>query len=138
MIDKLRSCPIANRKFALYYKANEWQLGIPLKEFLSHKFVRYQQQIFIDFIATQNIGILISPKGFIIYVLDPSRLDENDIKASDWLFLESNHETGWYVIASIDVKPLPTDKLDALLANVRSEAIIYTMNYLNNNKNFLV
>lgn len=135
MIKRLSKYGVANRAFVNYYESNGWQLPIPLKELLSDKYIRYQYQIFVDFIATKNLGIMVTPVGFTVYVLKPDLLPEEVIKAKDILFLGVNEDTSWYLIAHKDVE-LPdglkeSGKLDAMLAFVKIEAIVWCMSYIN-------
>lgn len=133
MIKRLKECGKANKLFVEYYKANKWHYHIPLNDLLSDKYVRYQPGVFLDFIANMNIGILVTPKGFCLYIIDTSQLDEDTERAKDILF--SVEENGWYNIAYVDIKIPPglkkSNKMDAIIAYVRIEAIIEAMKHIN-------
>ena len=133
MLKRLSKYGVANKLFVEYYKQASWQFPIALSDLLSDKYVRHQASAFTDFIASMNIGMLITPVGFTLYVIRPDLMDEYTLAAKDIIFVPT--ETGWYNIANVDVRPpdglIESGKTDALLAYVRNEAIVYAMEHIN-------
>lgn len=137
MIKRLAEYKVANRMFVEYYNSSNWQLVIPLAKLLSDEYVRYQAQIFLDFIASMNIGVITTPTGFCLYIIRPDLLDEATYNAADIIFVPT--ETGWFNIGYFDVEVpqgvIDSNKTDALMAFVTNEAIVTAMAHINKIQN---
>lgn len=132
LIEGLKDCAVANRMFVEYYKRNGWQLPIPLKDFLTEKYIRMQNAIFRDFLAYCNISLFVTIKGYSIYIADPGLMTDRDKKAEGLLYQDCGN--GWYLIEIKDVDvPFKNRGVnpDATLNYVEKLAIISAMKLLN-------
>ncbi len=131
ILDKLKHTTIANKLFVEWYNKNNWQLTIPIADFFKLHF-RYQAGIFEDFVAAMNIGIVVTPTGYILYVIDSNVITE------DMYFLTYITDK-LYILASNDVL-LQSEQTKSTAANimlVRIEAVVEAFTFINNIKTAL-
>lgn len=99
LIEALSNTPNANARFKQYYVANNWSLKIPLEEFLRLDF-RYQLGTFLDYLAKENIGILITHSGVFMFILDRRDADQSDVNAG---FIFTETDDGTLIIHTEDI-----------------------------------
>ncbi len=131
ILDKLKHTTIANKLFVEWYNKNNWQLTISIADFFKLHF-RYQAGIFEDFVAAMNIGIVVTPTGYILYVIDSNVITE------DMYFLTYITDK-LYILASNDVL-LQSEQTKSTAANimlVRIEAVVEAFTFINNIKTAL-
>lgn len=126
ILQRLEKTTTANQLFSLWYKANNWQLTVPLQDFMKLHF-RYQIGIFEDFLAANNIAILATPPGWVSYIPNPNLVPE---VVKDAPFITKDNGL-WILGAKPEVDNLQRKKPAIMLTQLKVDAIVYSMELLN-------
>lgn len=138
ILERLADTTDANKAFSEWYRQNNWRYSVPLEELLTEENMGFQPAPFVDFFASKNIGLIITPKGYTSYVIAKRFMSSEDKQMVDEGFhlLISDIEYGWINFKSDIEIPEKYSKSPATIITYITElAIADTMRLLQNKPN---
>jgi hypothetical protein len=136
LLERLSNTPDANRQFSEWYRRNNWRYNLPLEELLSEENMGFQSAPFIDFLASKNIGTIVTPKGYTLYIIKKEFMSERDKEMVDEGFHLLICDTGYGWIsfeANVEI-PEKYSKSPATIINYITELAVASAMQLLQNK----